>query len=323
MNSVAPSRRPRRRQRLGQLRAAARAAAPRPRCVCTGGRGRSVGSSSSAGAPASCSRQYASCASQHLARQPLAAARPRSRRTAPAAPAAAMAVPAGEGRVERRQLAHQHAHRPAVGDDVVHDQQQHVRPARPAAAAGRGTAARCERSKGRCASSPTRRRAALSRSASGSGGKVHARQVPRRRGLDHAATARPSTRAKRVRSASCRRTISRRLRSSASASSAPVSRSAAGNVVRACSPARAARGTTAAPARTTAAASPSRETGPSGGTASGRTPRRLLHPLASPATVGASNSARSGSSTRNARAPARHHLRRQQRVAAQLEEAVV
>ena len=49
---------------------------------------------------------------------------------------------AAEGVVERAQLARQHPHRPAVGDDVVHGHQQHVLVVAPARSGGRGSAAR-------------------------------------------------------------------------------------------------------------------------------------------------------------------------------------
>ena len=66
-------------------------------------------------------------------------------------------------------------------------------------------------------------------------------------------------------------------------------------------------------------------TGTSGGAAvPSRARRAAPRPrAASPATVGASNSARSGSSTPSALAQPRHHLGGEQRVAAELEEVVV
>ena len=87
-------------------------------------------------------------------------------------------LPGGEGRVERGQLAHQHAHGPAVGDDVVHRQQQHVLAVAPAAAACARSSGPAARSKGRRASSrrepprlglALRRRAGARRSTTASG----------------------------------------------------------------------------------------------------------------------------------------------------------
>ena len=91
--------------------AAARSAGP-------AARGRSVGSSRAAGAPASC-RASRRAAVRGPRRSAARAARRRSRRTGTAAPAAAR-LAGREGVVDRRQLAGEDAHRPAVGDGVVH-----------------------------------------------------------------------------------------------------------------------------------------------------------------------------------------------------------
>ena len=82
--------------------------------------------------------------------------------------------PACEGRVERAELADEHAHRPAVGDDVVHRQQQHVLVVAQPQQRARAAAGPRARSKGRGASSARARRASASRCGSGSARQVHA-----------------------------------------------------------------------------------------------------------------------------------------------------
>ena len=121
-----------------------------------GGTGPVGGQLQRGGAPGSCcaSRRAAPPAPRPAATR---AARRRSRRTGPAARGSGEGWPWREGLVERGQLAHQHAHGPAVGDDVVHGQQQHVLAARPAAAARRAAAGP---RRGRRAAAPPRRPAA-------------------------------------------------------------------------------------------------------------------------------------------------------------------
>ena len=70
--------------------------------------------------------QYARLPLQHLALQPAAAATPRSPRTAPAAAASGSASPCANAAYSALSSPHQHPHRPAVRDDVVHRHQQHV-----------------------------------------------------------------------------------------------------------------------------------------------------------------------------------------------------
>ena len=124
MNSVAPSRRPR---ALAWRASAAGSSTDRvaPRKLCTAGRGRSVGSFKRGGSPASCRRQKVISLLQDLAVQP---------GTLPDREIRILHRQLGEGRrparderrIERRNLAHQDAHGPAVADDVVHGQQDDV-----------------------------------------------------------------------------------------------------------------------------------------------------------------------------------------------------
>ncbi len=95
------------------------------------------------------------CARQRLAGEPARAARPRSRRTAPAASGRRRGLRQRAPPVQLAQLAHQHAHRPAVGDDVVQgDQQAGARP--PAAQAQQRCNAAAGREPGRTAAPPPR-----------------------------------------------------------------------------------------------------------------------------------------------------------------------
>ena len=154
-----------------------------------------------------------------------AAARPRSRRTGSAAPAAATAWPGRERAVERAQFAREHARRPAVGDDVVHREEEHVlarAQTRTSVARNSGPRARW---KGSRASSAATRRASPSRSAAGSRARSTTGSRTGVAGIDDLHRL-PVDRGKVVRSASWRRRISLRLSSSAARSSAPVSRSA-------------------------------------------------------------------------------------------------
>ena len=93
MKSVAPSRRARAASaRLGSA-GSAKARRP-PRCDITAGRGRSVGSSSAAGAPDEVRLPARELPLQHLAREPPALPDARSPRTAPAAAASGDGSPA-------------------------------------------------------------------------------------------------------------------------------------------------------------------------------------------------------------------------------------
>ena len=160
------------------------------------------------------------------------------------------------GPVERRQLAHQHAHRPAVRDDVVHARAAaRARPPR----AGGGRRAGAARGRDRTAAPPPRGEPPpprLPRPPEGARGRP--RQDALRRGAATTAPARPSAAAKVVRSDSCRRTISSR----AARERPPASRPAAPAKGAACCrprlPARAGRGTRAAPGRRRAGGGPVR-----------------------------------------------------------------
>ena len=214
--------------------------------------------------------------------------------------------PRGEGRVERRQLAQQDADRPAVGDDVVH---------RRAAATCSLAAEPQQRGRGAAGRAPGRRGAAPRSPASAPRLGSPRRRGQRPRGRPAAAAtatgrarspapARPSTLAKVVRSASWRRTISaKRRRQGAATSSAPASahrdrdvveRAARLELVEEPEPLLGERERQRPPVarrrreRRRPRRPPPRAAAP---------PRPLA---ASPATVGASKSARSGSSTPNA-----------------------
>ena len=135
-----------------------------PRKLCTGRPGWSVGSWST-DAFASCCRQYASCRSSS---SPCSVSRCHTAKSAYwiGSSAKRRRVPRAERRVQRRQLAEEHTHRPAIADDVMHGEEQnvvvlgHVQQRRP----DNGPLAR---SNGRCASSVARRTASASRAAAG------------------------------------------------------------------------------------------------------------------------------------------------------------
>ena len=307
--------------------AAARAAPRRartdsraPRYVCTAGRGRSVGSSSSAGAPASCSLPVRQLPAPAPRPRSYRAARPRSRRTAPAAPAAATRAPRGTPRTAP-QLADEHAHGPAVADDVVHRTAAARGPRRPAAAAPRAKSGPAARSNGRRASSPARRadlrlallvgqrRQVLHRQREAGDGAITCtgcrplgedraqRLVPPD---DLAQRALQRRRVQRARQAQRDGdVVDRAPRLQLVQEPEPLLRERERQRARRARPGRAA----AAPAAPRGAAPPPRS--------------------ASSATVGASKSARSGSSTPNTSRIRDDHPRGQQRVPAQLEEVVV
>ena len=95
----------------------------------------------------------AACCCSIRALQPAAAARRRSRRTGSPAPAGDRLRRRRRRSYRRAQFADQHTHRPAVGDDVVHGEQQHVLRPRPAGSARPRISGPCARSKGAPASS--------------------------------------------------------------------------------------------------------------------------------------------------------------------------
>ena len=138
----------------------------------------------------------------------------------------------GEGRVEGGHLAHQHAHGPAVGDDVVHA------PARSTCSESAGAAGWCaaagrapgRRAPGLLVGQAPHLGLALRGGQRRSGPRAPA---PRGRRRGCAATGWPSSARKVVRSASWRRTSSARLRSSATSSGA-ASRTAAGMLYTGC-----------------------------------------------------------------------------------------
>ena len=162
----------------------------------------------------------------------------------------------GEGRVEGRQLAEEHAHRPAVADDVVHGEERHVllaaeaqqdgpeqRPGgqveRPRRLLAR-PAARDLGAPRRLAAGPRDRPAAAARPDAGSNGSIRC-------------TGRPSAAAKVVRRASCRRTISATARRRAADVEVAAQPEGARDVVGGGARRRAGRGTRGAPGRRRAA----------------------------------------------------------------------
>ena len=130
---------------------------------------------------------------------------------------------AREGGVQRAQLAVQHAHRPAVGDDVVHRQQQHVVVRRHAAPAARGSAARAP---GRTARPPRPAPGGAARPPRPArhGGRAPPAGTRSPRPGRCAGPARRPPPAKVVRSASWRATMRSSARTSAPRSSSPRSR---------------------------------------------------------------------------------------------------
>ena len=215
-----------------------------PLRVCTAGRGRSVGSSSRGGSPASCCFQYASCCCKGAVASPRSCARPsrwarraRSCRVLPdqwrchAAKSAYWMGNGGAGldRLPRPpplrksprersggQLTNEDTDRPTVGDDVVHRHQCDASlglSAMPRSAAGR---AAMDRLPGRTAGGPPRPAAGVAPPARADGQRRAGRSPAGRTKLSSAhniGLAIPSTAAKEVRSTSCRRTISFSARS--------------------------------------------------------------------------------------------------------------
>ena len=325
MNSVAPSRareRLERRARVG--RGSAKRAARAARARGTGGRGRSVGSSSAAGAPASCCLP--------VGELPRRAPRRASQRALPdgevgvldrAARAAATAGPSRERRVEGAELAQRTPVRPAVGDDVVHAS---------AAARGRSSARR-------------RRRARRSGPAARSkGARASAATAARGLALGVGAPASRPTGSAHVRAPSWmtwhRAAVRRRRRWCAAPRGGARSRRARARARprRARPESRRARGTLYdALARVELVEEPepllrerersgrprgARTIGGAVGAAPGASAALDARPRAPPR-VGASKSARSGSSTPSSARIRAIDLRRQQRVPAELEEVVV
>ncbi len=215
MNSVAPwrlasARRLRRqggRHGQGHLGAAG-SSAPR-------GRGRSAGSSSSVGRPGQRLPPVGELPLQHRAAQPARAASAAKSAYWTGSSGSGDGLALGEGAVERRQLAQQHADRPAVGDDVVQRDQQHVllraqaQQERAQQRPGRA------RSNGRAASRRPRHAAAASRSAAGRAARSTTGKRPLRAAPGPAWTGRPPASGKVVRSTSWRRTISPKAAASA------------------------------------------------------------------------------------------------------------
>ena len=198
-----------------------------PRRLRTAGRGRSVGSSSTGASPPSRSPPVAELALQHLPLQPSALPdgevrilhrQLRQRRR----------LPADERRVQRRQLPDQDARRTSRRRRCGASSAGPDAPSRPAAARAARSSGPRARSNGRRASATASRRACSSRAAAREAAQVHHRRHHRRRrDRSPARAGRPPART-RVRSDSCRRTSSVRLRASAAGSSRPCSRRAAG-----------------------------------------------------------------------------------------------
>ncbi len=235
---------------------------------------------------------------QHLARAAARAARRRSRRTAPAAPAAA--TPARRGTPRRAPTSSRKSTpmlQPSETMWCMHSSSTcSSSPSRSSRARNSGPAAR---SKGRAGF--------LARAAASSPPPAPPRPARRgpRRGARSPRTARspatgaPSTSRKTVRRASCRRTISPSARSSAAASSAPPSRSACGDVVEGAPRLEPVQEPEPLLREGERQRPRALRTGATGGSAGAPARRVSSTRAASSATVGPSNSARSGSSTPN------------------------
>ncbi len=187
--------------RRGDVRAEARTCTMSPSKVCTAGRGRSVGSCETAGAPASWPRPVRRAALEHRLRRATAAATRRSRRTGRrAARAATRRLPQRGVQLARsRRRAATSTSRPS---DVVRRQQQHLRLVADDRSRRARTSGPASRSNGRSNSSAAR---------IAHGGVALARRErranPRSRASGAALrrsswTGAPSTIGKRVRSAS-------------------------------------------------------------------------------------------------------------------------
>ena len=327
MNSVAPSRRLSAFKRVAQRPSGSAHAARRP-SERLDRRARPVGRAARArrARRRAARASSASCAVQRVARAASRAATTAKSAYWTGSGGSGDGRPAGERRVERRQLAHEArrstSRRRRCGASVTSRRCSLVAEPQQAGAQQRA-AGEVERAR------PPLRRASRSRlRLARAGGEIAAGRRP---APATAPAARSPGRAARrstetsVRSASCRRTISVRL----AASAADVERGRAAAAPAACCrrrcPARAGRGTTAAAGRTTAAevrsqAARAQRWAARSSPARGGAPRPRP---ASAATVGASKRARSGSSTPSAARAAGDDLRRQQRVAAELEEVVV
>ena len=322
MNRVTPSRRGEVVQAARELGRERRRGAAVPRKVSTGGRGRSVGSCrpGHAGEPLAPPGEPGL---QRLALEHARAARPRSRRTGSAARAGATAGPSANAVVERRELADQDAHRPAVGDDVVQGRGPGRAPPGRAGRAGRAAAARA---RGRTAAAPPRWPAAAARPRAALRGSPE-RSISGHRGgrcgrddLERPAAARRRRWCAATRGA--RDHLGERLPRALATAAGRARRSRAGCCRRRC-PARAGRGTRGAPGRRRAAARPR----PAGAAAAGSAARasaaaRPLDRRGQAASVGASKSARTGSSTPSASRTRGDQPRGEQRVAAEREEVV-
>ena len=324
MNSVAPSRRLSSFNSSAQLRRYLKSRYPA--AIALHRRPRADPSAAPAAAtPASCSRQYPSCLFQHLPLQPL----PLPHRIirilqSPAPPAA---TPSPSSSTPRTAPLNSRTSIPIDQPSltmwcIVSSSTCSSSPSRSSFARSSGPRSRSNR----FSASSSRHLRALASSRSSPPSRSHppppAPTLPLPR--SPAPALRPSAR-NRVRSTSCRRTISLRLRSSASTSSSPLSRTPLRHVVgralrlqliqkpqpllriRQRQPLPLPR-TRPHPAASTPCSS-------------------LLAPAsirsASPATVGASNSVRSGSSTSQRLPHPRHHLRRQQRMPSQLEKVLL
>ena len=221
----------------------------------------------------------ASCASSALAREPV---------PLPDGEVGVLHRQLGQGRrpprekaaVERRDLAHQHAHGPAVADDVVHGEAASavlLRARRSSRARSSGPAAEVEGAPPLLRDPAQRLRAP--RAPSGQPGEVHERDGDRRRRGGPPAPASPAHRSTKH---GAQRLVAAHHLRQAAAQRRHVQRAAQPQRGRACcrrcSPGRAGRGTRAAAGRRRAATGPSAR---AAGDARGRGPRRRqggLHP---------------------------------------------
>ncbi len=314
---------PERRAATGSAPRAGPGAGRRPGWLWTAGRGRSVGSSSTGGRPARCWRQCLGLSLQHRALQPARAARPRSPRTALAAPAAASPSP-GECLVERR-------HTPAPGPRMdqpsltmwcitISRQRASADPgASPRRAAADPRPGRTDRARlGR----PTKRLGLAIPAQGDLSGRPQGEQKRTAAGCLHRlAHPLPGRRCAAPRGGARPRPSWLAQRRHDQAAFAPqrdrdvVDRAVRLQLIEEPEPLLGeGQRQRKAPGRPGGSAAAAAWLGPAA-------PRSTR--AASAATVGASNSARSGRSTPSDCAQPRHHLRGQQRVAAEIEEALL
>ena len=252
------------------------------------------GSSSSGGAPASASRQYASCWPEPAVRRARPAARARSPRTAAGSGGRLRGTAPAGGVVGRGQFPGEHGEGPAVGDEVVNDDQQPVILRAILRAASTRTSGPAARSKGcvtQCAAS-----------VAGSPAAMHLDRNPQRRG-DHLARHAGALDEHRA-----QHFVAGNDRVDGGLERAPVAAGRAGGAASAgdrppC-PAAAVRGTTGAAASGTAARARRRPgrgaPGNAGGDDDCPVPHGARAPPPGPRGVGASNIIRSGISARSA-----------------------